>query len=601
MQSRGLVGGWPMPQQRVPGLQRDEVVSWLARLEIALKTKGDMKELFTDDAIWRDMVALTWNIVTLEGIDKIEAMVDSQVSGAEPTRWQIDGDVYTGERGTESWLTFHTSVGKCKAHVKLQDGKARSLLTCMHKIKSNEPRMGSLRLKGARHGSVPGRTYWQDQETPNDAYVAIVGGGQGGMALGARLQNSGVPYVILDAHPKPGDSWRTRYPSLNLHDPVWCDHMPYIPFPATWPVFTPRDKMADWLEMYARVMDLNYWSSTRVMKASQVNDQWSVEVDRNGEKMTLTPDHIVFATGMSGYPNIPKFEGASDFKGVQFHSSKYQGGAPYKGKRAVVIGSNTSAHDICQDLWEQGCEVTMIQRSSTMVVSTDSALNCAWKPLYSQEALARGITHEFADWIYTTAPYSQQWSKWQKVTEMMRANDKELHDRLEARGFLLNFGPDEGGMFAKSACEGGGFYIDVGASDLIADGKIGLRSGKGISKIVPEGVALDSGEVLPCDVIIYATGYGSMNNFVADVVSSEVADAVGKCWGLGAGTRKDPGPWEGELRNMWKPTAVDGIWFMGGNLQQARHYSRFLALQLQARWLGESTPVYARAPVYHKR
>jgi len=434
-----------------------------------------------------------------------------------------------------------------------------------------------------------------------DPYVAIVGGGQGGMALGARLQNSDVPYVILDAHPKPGDSWRTRYPSLNLHDPVWCDHMPYIPFPATWPVFTPRDKMADWLEMYARVMDLNYWSSSRVKSATQVNNQWTVEVDRAGEKVTLTPDHLVFATGMSGYPSIPKFEGASDFKGVQFHSSKYQGGAPHKGKRAVVIGSNTSAHDICQDLWEQGCVVTMVQRSSTMVVSTDSALNCAWKPLYSQEALARGITHEFADWIYTTAPYSQQWGKWQKVTEMMKENDKDLLARLEARGFLLNYGPDEGGMFAKSACEGGGFYIDVGASGLIADGNIGIRSGVGISKIAPEGVVLESGEVLPCEVLIYATGYGSMNNFVADVVNPEVADAVGKVWGLGAGTNRDPGPWEGELRNMWKPTAVDGLWFMGGNLQQARHYSRFLALQLQGRWLGHQTPVYARAPVYHKR
>jgi len=474
-------------------------------------------------------------------------------------------------------------------------------MTCLHKIIGHEPRMGPGRIQGADHGQRPGRVYFQDRQRSTDPFVAIIGGGQGGMALGARLEHTGVPYVVLDSHPRAGDAWRTRYPSLNLHDPVWCDHMPFIPFPATWPVFTPRDKMADWLEMYVKAMDLNYWSSSRVGSARREGDKWTVEVDRAGEKVVLTPEHLVFATGMSGYPTVPKFPGADGFLGEQFHSSKYQGGKAYSGRRAVVIGSNTSAHDICQDLWEQGCEVTMVQRSSTMVVSTKSVLHHAWSPLYSQEALARGITHEFADWIYSTNPYSQQWPKWKKVTEMMREEDAELYAGLEARGFLLNFGVEGGGMFAKSACEGGGFYIDVGASGLIADGKIGLRSGQGVSKVDPDALVLESGERLPCDVLVYATGYGSMNNFVADIVSPEVADKVGKCWGLGAGTKKDPGPWEGELRNMWKPTAQEGLWFQGGNLAQSRHYSRFLALQLQGRYLGLPTPVHARAPVYHVR
>lgn len=590
-----------MPTQRVPGLQRDEVVVWLAKFDLALKTRGSIRELFAEDASWRDMVAFTWNIVTLEGLDKIEHLIAAQLEHICPTDWQIDGDVYTGEKGFETWLTFNTSVGRCKGHVKLVGGKARAFMTCMHKIRGHESRMGSLRDHGAQHGQYPGRTYWQERERSQEPFALIIGGGQGGMALGARLEHSKVPYVVVDSHPRPGDAWRTRYPSLNLHDPVWCDHMPFIPFPATWPIFTPRDKMADWLEMYARVMDLNYWTSSSVTSARREGKKWSVELNRSGEKVVLTPEHIVFATGMSGYPSIPKFPGATEFKGIQFHSSKYQGGKPYKGKRAVVIGSNTSAHDICQDLWEQGCDVTMIQRSSTMVVTTKTVLNHAWKPLYSQEALARGITHEFADWIYSTTPYSQQWPKWAQVTEKMRKEDKELHDRLEARGFQLNFGPENGGMFAKSACEGGGFYIDVGASGLIADGKIGLRSGVGIARVDPDSVVLDSGEALPCDVLVYATGYGSMNNFVADIVSPEVADAVGKVWGLGAGTKKDPGPWEGELRNMWKPTAVEGLWFQGGNLAQSRHYSRFVALQLQARYLGHPTPVYARAPVHHRR
>ena len=85
--------------------------------------------------------------------------------------------------------------------------------------------------------------------------MVIVGGGQGGIALGARLRQLGVPTIIIERREKPGDSWRSRYKSLALHDPVWYDHLPYIPFPTNWPVFSPKDKIGDWLEMYARVME----------------------------------------------------------------------------------------------------------------------------------------------------------------------------------------------------------------------------------------------------------------------------------------------------------------------------------------------------------
>lgn len=63
---------------------------------------------------------------------------------------------------------------------------------------------------------------------------------------------------------------------------------------------------------------------------------------------------------------------------------------------------------------------------------------------------------------------------------------------------------------------------------------------------------------------------------------------------------KDPGPWEGEERNMWKPTAVKSLWFHGGNLHQSRHYSLYLSLQLKARFESLDTPVYGIPKVYHK-
>ena len=146
---------------------------------------------------------------------------------------------------------------------------------------------------------------------------------------------------------------------------------------------------------------------------------------------------------------------------------------------------------------------------------------------------------------------------------------------------------------------GSGYYIDVGASDLIADGKIKLKSGVTIAEIKEHSVVLSDGTELPADLIVLATGYGSMNGWAAQLISQEVADKVGKCWGLGSATTKDPGPWEGELRNMWKPTQQPALWFHGGNLHQSRHYSQFLSLQLKARLEGIPTPVYGLAPVYH--
>jgi putative flavoprotein involved in K+ transport len=164
---------------------------------------------------------------------------------------------------------------------------------------------------------------------------------------------------------------------------------------------------------------------------------------------------------------------------------------------------------------------------------------------------------------------------------------------------MLDFGDDGSGLFMKYLRRGSGYYIDVGASELVADGEIKLKSGVGIEHINPRSVTLTDGTELPADLIVYATGYGSMNGWAARIISEEVADKVGKCWGMGSDTTKDPGPWEGELRNMWKPTQQEALWFHGGNLHQSRHYSLYLALQLKARKEGIDTPVYGQESVHH--
>src|SRR5258708_7742888 len=242
----------------------------------------------------------------------------------------------------------------------------------------------------------------------------------------------------------------------------------------------------------------------------------------------------------------------------------------------------------------------MIQRSSTHVARSDTLMELALGPLYSESDVEAGITTDIADLLFASIPYRILPAFHIPLYEEIARRDAGLYERLTRAGFLLDFGDDGSGLFMKYLRRGSGYYIDVGASELIADGSIKLRSGVNIERIKEDSVVLTDGTVLPADLIICATGYGSMNGWAARLISQEVADAVGKCWGLGSSTAKDPGPWEGELRNMWEPTRQEALWFHGGNLAQSRHYSRYLALQLKARLEGLATPVYAQAPVHHK-
>ncbi|MCC7346022.1 MAG: NAD(P)/FAD-dependent oxidoreductase, partial [Variibacter sp.] len=438
--------------------------------------------------------------------------------------------------------------------------------------------------------------------TTRQPYCLIVGGGQGGIGLGARLKQLGVPTLIVEQNERPGDSWRRRYKSLCLHDPVWYDHLPYIPFPEHWPVYSPKDKIGDWLEMYVKVMELNYWGSTtcRSARYDAAAQEWSVEVERAGARVTLRPKHLVLATGMSGMPEIPRFPGAETFRGEQHHSSRHGSGEAYAGKRCVVIGSNNSAHDICADLWEHGADVTMVQRSPTIVIRSESLRELSQGPLYSEEAVSRGITTEIADLMVASVPYRLMPQRAAAVVKKIRERDRDFYERLQRAGFMLTFGEDDSGIGVSYIRRGSGYYIDVGASDLIADGRIKLKSRVTAERIREHALVLSDGSELPADLIVYATGYGSMNGWAAQLISQQVADTVGKCWGIGSDTAKDPGPWEGELRNMWKPTAQEALWFHGGNLFQSRFYSLLLALQIKARQAGIPTPVYGRQDVHHR-
>lgn len=545
--------------------------------------------LFLDGGFWRDVVAFGWTLATHETRASIRCFAE-ELGAISITNVNVEGDA----KSSEGFFRFDTPLGHVRGYARLVEGKCLTLLTILENMSAHPEAIGRHRWSGVVD-DASGRN-WQDIRADEGAaigktiqpYVLIVGAGQGGLALGARLKALGVPALLIDKHPRVGDQWRSRYKSLTLHDPVWYDHMPYMPFPENWPVYTPKDKMGDWLELYANAMELDVWTGSELVRATPPTEggRWSATVRREGQEIVVQPEHLVFALGNAGFPNVPSISGADLFKGQQYHSSAHNGGEGLKGKRVAIIGANNSAHDIAADLVENGAIPSMVQRSSTLIVRQKTMQQVMLAPVYSQEAFDSGITTEMADMIAISMPLRVAEQFYPSVWKTIRDIDKDYYAALETAGFALDFAEDGSGLAMKYLRSASGYYIDVGASQMVIDGRIKVESGTEIQAIDETGIVLTDGRRVDADVIIYATGFGSMEQWVERLISPDVARKVGRCWGYGSGFKGDPGPWEGEIRNMWKPTAQNGLWFMGGNLHQARLYSRPLAQQLKARHAG---------------
>jgi len=585
----------------VPLLARTDTVatiaeSWLAQFDQALAAPGRarLKTLFHPDSLWRDVLALTWHIKTVNGSDAILRELATHADRARPTGFKIDPHrtaprnvTRAGTDAIEAIFGFETSEGRGSGVLRLTDDandgnafKAWTLLTALDEIKGHEERLGRSRPQGKAYSRDFHGPNWLDlrkaaaQYGDRDPAVLVVGGGQAGLAIAARLAQLGVDTLIVDREARIGDNWRKRYHALVLHNQVHVNHLPYMPFPPNWPTYIPKDKLATWFETYVESMELNYWTATEFEGGSYDEDaeRWSIVLRRSdGTKREMHPRHVVMATGVSGIPSLPDIPSLRNFGGKILHSSQYDDGDVWKGKNVLVIGSGNSGHDIAQDLHSAGAKVTLVQRSSTMIVNVEPSAQLQYA-LYDE-----GPSLEDCDLITTSMPISLVRKSHIALTETARNMDKELLDGLERRGFKLDFGEDGTGWQFKYLTRGGGYYFNVGCSDLIVKGEIGLAQFSDIATFVAAGALLRSGETLAADLIVLATGYKGQEHLVSKLFGDDVARRVGPIWGFGDGQ---------ELRNMFTRTAQPGLWFIAGSFAQCRIYSKYLGLQIKACEVG---------------
>jgi cation diffusion facilitator CzcD-associated flavoprotein CzcO len=598
--------------QETPMLDKTDDVSlatenWLAQFENALaNAEGkQLKALFHPDSYWRDVLALSWKIQTLNGAGAILKDLPAHARRAAPGGFAIDPDrapprwvVRAGTNTIEAIFKFETAVGRGSGIVRLiphaDDGnrlKAWTLLTALDELKGFEEALNARRPRGKSYSRDFRGPNWLDQRRLSVDYadrepgVLVVGGGQAGLAIAARLKQLQIDTLIVDREQRVGDNWRKRYHALTLHNQVQVNHLPYMPFPPNWPVYIPKDKLANWFESYVDAMELNFWTGTAFERASydETEGRWTATLRRaDGTTRTLCPRHIVMATGVSGIPNLPDIPALRNFAGRILHSSQYDDGENWKGKKALVIGTGNSGHDIAQDLHSSGAEVTLMQRSSTLVTNIEPSAQLAYAA-YNEGTLADN------DLIATSMPLVLARRSHIMLTEQSKKLDQALLDGLERIGFKLDFGDDGTGWQFKYLTRGGGYYFNVGCSDLLVSGAIRLGQFADIDDFVTDGARMKNGEILSADLIVLATGYKRQEVLVRKLFGDAVADRVGPIWGFGDGQ---------ELRNMYTRTPQPGLWFIAGSLAQCRINSKYLALQIKAIEAG-LLPGGASAAVYH--
>ena len=568
-------------------IARETTEQWIQALDAALAggNAQALSELFEADSHWRNLFGISWYFATFSGNATVTAELLARAAEVGAAHFRIDPAalaprhaVVAGREAIEAVFAFESGNGPGYGAVRLvrqADGSARAW-TFSTSLDFDSLVAARARASTESHTRDFAAPDWLEQRQASAAYetsdpdVLVVGGGHAGISVAAELNRIGLTALVIDREQRIGDNWRLRYRGLKLHNKTPVNHLRYLPFPSTFPDYIPKDKIANWLESYVDILEVDFWTRTNFDGADydEAAQRWTARLTRDGAARTLRPKHIVLATSVSGTPNIPAIDGIADFKGPVLHSSRFAAGKEWAGRPVAVFGTGTSAHDICQELQAAGARVTMVQRSPTMVVNVEPA------QLYDRTYLGDGPPISTRDILNSGVPLPVMKVAHKLMTDEVKRIDAPLLSRLERVGFRLEFGEDGTGWPLKFRTRGGGYYFNVGCSELIADGKVKLVQAADIAGYERDAIAFRDGTRLHCDLIVLATGYKGPDHLLRQLFGADVAKRVGRVWGFDEASS--------ELRNMWTRTPQPGLWFVGGAFSQARIYSRYIAAQIDA-------------------
>ncbi|KAK3897232.1 putative indole-3-pyruvate monooxygenase YUCCA4 [Staphylotrichum tortipilum] len=559
-------------------------------------------------AYWKDLLALTWHLRTFTGASTIAA----------------------------SLLELKTLRGL--EGLVMMDGEARfspptptlQFIDCSISFKTTKPAVrgtGKMALVPVQDGEKVEYKIWVLSKNPTllqspstapagveqfETDVLIMGGGNAGITLSARLKALGVDSLMLERNDNVGDNWALRYECMRFHVPTSACELPYLPYHKH--LHTPHPlsgtDLAEHLQRYVATLNLNILTSARIlsMAYNKSTKRWTVRFSTPAGQMTAVAKHLVQATGFCFQkPNMPPMVNEGIYKGINVHSAAFKNAASLKEagvKSVLIIGSANTAFDILTDCVSLALSTTMLVRSPTYVVPLAYIFDARCLGAYD---LPNTPTAHL-DRRFLTNPTIVDAHMMRGALARLAAAEPSRYAALAARGFPVVDGLDPEACLAHYLLErGGGHCVDVGGTRLVVEGKVGVRVGVEPVGWMEKGVRLSDESVVEVDAGVWCTGFADKNarGMAAEVMGGEPKEGGEGVMGpLDIAARLDP-TWgldeEGEVRGMWKRHRfVENYWTVGGHAQHHRWHLRTAALQIKAELEGILLPAYRETPEVKK-